>query len=325
MFVATLLVFVVGYYLLDPNKDKTLLEAIYMVVITVSTVGYGESTSLSPQLQLFTIIMIAVGMTLATYTFGGFIQMVTAGELHRAIGQQRMLREIDELNDHVIVCGFGRIGQTLTEELTKRNQNFAVVDSEAKSIEEVERKGFLGLRDDATEEETLLKVGIERAKTLVTSLPSDADNVFITLTARNLNPDLLIISRAELRSTEKKLRQAGADRVIMPTIIGGQSMARLVTRPTTADLLEVLSEIGSEDLELDELPITKTSPILGKTVKMSRLSKDFDLLVVGVKKPTGEIFFNPKTDYVFQENDILVVMGHSYDIQEFVKKTKETP
>ena len=207
---------VLGYCLLGRSP----LDALYMVIITISSIGFTERSDLPPIEKGFTILVIVFGMTAAAYALGGFVQLMTEGEIARVLGLRRLTKEIERLSGHIIVCGFGRIGHFVAEELHRHQQEFVLVEHSAERVAEAENLGYLVLNGDAREEDVLEAVGVKRAKTLVTALNTDADNVFITLTSRELNPKLHIIARGELPSTRKKLLQAGADRVVLPAAIG---------------------------------------------------------------------------------------------------------
>ncbi|MBB3206045.1 voltage-gated potassium channel [Rhodopirellula rubra] len=308
---------VAGYRYLG---DYGWLESVWMVVITISTVGYSESSSLSPGLQLYTVLVILIGMSAAAYTFGGLIQLLLAGEIDRLIGLRRMTAEIANMKDHVIICGFGRMGQSLAEDLRSQGRVVVIIELNADRIREADVLGFACLTGDATEENTLESVGIVRARTLVAALSGDAENVFLTLTARNLNSKIQIVARAELRSTEKKLRQAGADRVVMPTVVGSRQMARVITRPTTADLMELVSQREFSDLELDELRVAESSLLTGMSVGATDAHRGHKLLIVAIQSREGKLLFNPNASQVIQVGDTLILMGHIGDIQAFREK-----
>lgn len=305
---------IVGFRVLG---DHDWVGALWMTTITISSVGFSESTDSSAALQLFTVGVIVFGMTAAAYTFGGFVQMVLEGELEIFLGHRRMTRGIENLSNHVVVCGFGRIGEVLSNDLKHSGLDFVVVEVDQDRYELAKSSGCLCIRGDATSDETLVRAGIERARTLVSSLPSDADNVFITLTARNLCPDVQILSRAEHPTTESKLLQAGANKVIMPAMIGAQRLERLITRPSTAHLIELVSEASFLDLELDEITLPNECRLIGVTVASTEAHRTHRLLVVAVKQADGEMVFNPDADYTFRAADIAIVMGRSEDILGF--------
>ena len=249
--------------------------------------------------------------------------MMAEGEINRALGMRRTRKEIDRLSGHVVICGFGRMGETVAGELARHKTPFVIIEHDAERISEAADLNYLDLADDATEEDALLHAGVARAKTLVTTLPRDADNVFITLTARNLNPNLMIIARGEFRSTEKKLIQAGADRVVLPATTGALRMAAMITRPSAVELIEVVAGRHIAEVEVDELVIPEGSPLVGTTVSESETRRRHGLLIVAFRRPAtpespgGQLQFNPGGDAVFEAGDSLIVMGRPEDIDRF--------
>lgn len=295
----------------------SVVDSLWMVVITISTVGYGESSDLSDGMQLFTVGVILVGIFAASYTFSGLLHLMVEGEIQSALGRRRMTREIQQLRDHVIICGYGRTGRHLSEGLSDAGVEFVVIDSLPENVAEAREHGRLCILGDATDEEVMKEAGIEQAMYLMSSLPSDADNVFITLTARQLNEEVEIICRAEQASTEAKLRQAGANRVLMPTIVSARHMIRIITRPSTYDLMELVAESKFLDVELDELRVGGQTKLVGVSVAESEAHRRHRLLVVAIKQPNGGMVFNPDADYEFSEGDTLIMMGRDQDIAQF--------
>ena len=342
------LVSTIGFHLLGPYSW---FESLWMVIITISTVGYAEKSTLAVPLQMFTLLVIVFGMSASAYTIGGLIRLTFEGEFDHYLGTRRMNQELAKLSGHIIICGYGRIGQNLADELDPAVHPFVVIDQSSDAFESashsisgpgISGSGILGqavsgsgrspavrqpyqpisVVGDATTEETLISVGIERAAALVSALPSDAENVFITLTARNLNPDLQIIARAQYPSTEKKLRQAGANRVVMPTVVGARQMARMITRPMTAELMDLVSQSDFEGLELDEIAIREDCQLIGMTVREAGSYRTHNLLIVAVKFPgngagEGKMIFNPGAEVEFVLGAVLVLMGHTKDIRQF--------
>jgi voltage-gated potassium channel len=304
---------VLGYCIL--GRDP--LDALYMVVITISSIGFTERSDLPPAEKAFTILVIIFGMTAAAYALGGVVQLMAEGEIARVLGLRRLTKEIERLSGHVILCGFGRIGHFVAEELHRHEQPFVLIEHAAERVAEAENLGYLVLNGDAREEDVLEAVGVRRAKTLVTALNSDADNVFITLTSRELNGGLHIIARGELPSTRKKLLQAGADRVVLPAAIGAQRIAAMITRPSTVELLELVTGRGVMDVALDELPIGQGSPILDQTVQTIEARRRFSLLVVAVKRASGDMSFSPDEKLRFAVGDTIILMGRVEDIERF--------
>ena len=297
----------------------SLIESIYMVVMIVSTVGMEEVRDLSssPGLQLFTTGLIVVGVSTALYIIGAFVQMMTQGEINRALGLQRVSREIRRLDDHVILCGFGRMGEILAGQLRQRNRPLVVVENDPERIAEAMERGYLTVNDNATEEDALESAGVRRAATLVTTLPHDADNVFITLTARNLNPKLHIIARAESQPTEKKLVQAGANRVVMPAATGAMRMAAMITRPSMVELIELVAGRETAEVEVDELTLPPECELVGRTVGESHIRSRNGLLIVAVRRGNNQLLFAPGADMRFEAGDRVLVIGRLADIERF--------
>ena len=294
----------------------TWLEAIWMVVITISTVGFSERTDSTPEIQITTMMLIVFGVTAAAYTCGGFIQLALEGEIEKAFGKRKMNAEISKLQNHVVICGFGRLGDDLAKQLQHRNQKFVVIDQDPVRVSQCHDDGILAILGDATDEAVLQEAQIVRAKSVVSALPSDAENVFIALTARNLSPPIQIIAKAELESSCKKLRQAGADKIVMPHRVGAQQMERMISRPTTADMVELFAEATHLDMDLDEFLIGQNSDLVGKSISQSKLKEEFNLLVIGLKNGDGQFNFNPKPHQIISANDIMLVIGDVNDINQ---------
>lgn len=289
-----------------------IVEAFYFVVITIFSVGYEEVHPIDTvKMQLFTSFVVVVGTGSTLYIIGGFMQMVTEGEIKRAMSERSKSRGIDALQDHTIICGFGRMGQILARDLHAGGQAFVIIDTSDGVHDDARECGYLLLQGDASEEKTLQSAGIERAKHLATVISSDAVNVYITLSARTLNPDITILARGELPSTEPKLRQAGADHVILPPAIGGSRLAHMIMRPSASAIIEEQEKLAhiNEDLrdlgvELSEIEIFEDSPIVGRRV--GQIEVDGALLIVAVRRESGELIRNPDTDTLLKPGDIIV-------------------
>ena len=297
--------------------DYGWIESVWMVFITISTVGYAERSQTVASVQLVSMAVILVGMSSAVYTFSGFVQLALEGELERTLGVRRMSRQIDKLRDHVIICGMGRSGRNLAVNLKNRRRDFVLVDNDDEKIEEATELGFAVIDGDATDEVVLRRAGIDHAQALVSVLPSDANNVFITLTAREMNPDLLIIANAEQESTAKKLHQAGAQKVVMPARVSALQMSRMILHPSTADLMELLAESSYLDLESDELEVDLHKTLIGVTVRETEAHRKYKLLVVAVRQGDGHMVFNPAAEYMFAPGDIVILLGHREHIDHF--------
>lgn len=307
---------VIGYHVLG---GYPWVESVWMVVITIASVGFGERSTQPWYVQLLTVAVVLLGFSAAGYTFGGFLQLLLAGELEDVMGHRQMKQQIDKLSGHTIICGFGRIGRILADDMARHQQRFVIIEQNEENLSAAREAGYLCLHGDATEDEMLLAAGCHRAKALITGLPNDAANVFITLTARNLNRDLLIVARAGHGSSERKLRQAGADKVVLPSAIGAQLMSRMIMRPTTADLMELVAEQGNLNVQLDEMQVREPCTLLGRTIRETNAHSQFRLLVLAVKQASGKMIFNPEAEYRLERDDIIIVMGKKSDIERFQK------
>lgn len=321
-FTTTLIVATAGYML----AGWSLLDSLYQVVITVFGVGFGEIGAMTPSLRIFTMGVIIAGCTSVGYILGGFLQMVTEGEIKRALGVRRMMREIDQLHDHIIICGYGRIGQILARNMKESTQPFVLIDNDPHRAQVAEAHGYLVQLGSATDEMVLEAVGIHRARFLATVLPDDAVNVFVTLTARGLNPDLLILARGEHPSTEKKLLQAGADRVVSPAAIGALRMSHMITHPASLDLLEqsdgreTLNELLSQiNMQFDELIIPANSDLVGMSIGTLEVRGKSTFIIVALRRATGEMIVHPSQDIFLHEGDTLILLGHQGDIPKFAQ------
>ncbi|MEM6426266.1 MAG: NAD-binding protein [Cyanobacteria bacterium P01_D01_bin.128] len=323
-FLLTVIVAVFGYVL----AGWTLLDAIYMVVITIFGVGYGEVKPLeSPALRVFTILVIVAGAISVAYTISGFVQSITEGEIHRALNLKRMNQEIENLENHVIICGFGRIGQMLAAKLIEERRRFVVIDNDSERIALARDRGYLMYQGNATDETSLQAAQIHRASALATVLPSDAANVFITLTAREMNSSLMLLARGEMPSTEKKLRLAGANHVILPASIGALRMAQLITHPTAVDFLTQLNGqdnlnqmLGELDIQLNELRITPESSLVGGTVGDIEVRGKGTFIIVALRRADGAAIIHPGRDLFLTQNDTVIIMGHQGDMPQFAKR-----
>jgi voltage-gated potassium channel len=304
------------------------LDSLYMVVITVFGVGYGEVCLVTtPQMKFFTILLIVGGTSSVVYIVGSIIQTIAEGELNQALGARRMTRGIENLQHHAIICGYGRIGQILAKQLESNGIPFVVIDRNPDRTEAAEFHGYLVKTGNAADEEVLMSVGIDRANVLATVLPDDAVNVFITLTARELNRKLRILARGEMPSTEKKLRLAGADQVILPASISATRIADMIMHPATLDFLDqadgrnTLNELLARvDVQVDEVAIAPNSPLINGTIGGLEEQGKGTFIVVALRKASGEMYIHPKRQAKLEADDILIVMGHRGDLPKVVQR-----
>jgi voltage-gated potassium channel len=323
-FITTCIIAVVGYMI----AGWSLLDSIYMVVITIFGVGYGEVRPItSPALRIFTILVIIGGTSSAVYIVGGFVQMVAEGEIHQALSSRRMTRGIDVLSQHVIICGFGRMGRMLARKLTESQQPFVIVDNDSDRVTRAQDMQYLAISGNAADEGVLEMAGIQRASVLATVLPDDATNVFITLTARELNPNLIIMARGEYPSTERKLKLAGANHVVLPATIGAERMAHLVTHPAAMDFLNqadgrhTLNELLTQiEVQIDELTVPPGSPLVGKTIQEIEIQGKSTFIVIALQRSDGTAFTHPDHATVLQAGDTVIVMGHRGDMPQMMQR-----
>jgi voltage-gated potassium channel len=286
-----------------------------MTMITISTVGYAEILPLSHAGRALTIIIIILGITVGAYTIGLLVKAFIEGELIKMFGRIKVQKQISELKDHFIVCGFGRIGRIISNELAADDIDFVVIEQDPAVIEKIESKNYLFIEMDATSEEALLKAGIMKANGIVTALRSDANNVFITLTAKGLRPDIYILARASHENNEDKLSRAGASRVVSPHLIGGKRMAQVLKRPTVVDFIDIATMGSSLGLMMEEATIGNGSGLTGKNLIDSHLRKNFGVIIVAIKKMAGNMIFNPMPSETLEAGDVIVVIGKKEDLK----------
>lgn len=299
------------------NEGWSLVDSIYMVVITIFSVGYEEVHPLtSPGVKEFLIGLIVVGCTTIIYITGGIVQLITHGEIRKLLGGRRMTREIEALNRHVIICGFGRVGSLLAQDLAVSKVPILVIDSAPEKVELAERMNCLVIRGDATDDDVLRSAGVERASYLATVLPDDSINVFVTLSASAINPQLKIIARGEDPATEQKLLRAGAWKVVMPTNVGALKMSSFITDPSANDFLQlhgarqnIIEDLESLGLTLRDLLVEPMSRWVGKTIQEIEQLRDTAIIVLSLKRVDGQVINNPDYDSVVEEGDSLLYVS----------------
>ena len=292
-------------------------DALYMVVLTIYTVGYDEVQPITtPLLREITMGTIVLGCTGMIFFTSALVQFITINQLQLVFGTKRMQSQVDKLNDHIIVCGFGRIGQMLAHELKAGAARFVILERSDKRAEEARNLGYLTVEADATDETGLKLAGIDRARALATVLPDDAANVFITLSARSLNRSIEIIARGEVPSTEKKLRHAGADKVVLPTHIGAERIAEMILYPAAAPLVrgadrtrDVERVLGTLGLHMDVIVAAEDGPLPGRTIREIEKMAGGSFLVVQLKHRSGEVHNGPAGDRRVEAGDGLVCIG----------------
>ncbi|PIV40054.1 MAG: potassium channel protein [Nitrospirae bacterium CG_4_10_14_3_um_filter_44_29] len=294
----------VGYMLIE---GWSCLDSLYMTVITIASVGYKEIHDLSPHGRIFTIILIISGVGSVTYALTTIAKIIVEGEIQEIFGRKKLEKRIKELKGHYIVCGYGRMGRIICRELKGKNIKFGVIEKEPNTFEADEET--LILKGDATKDELLKEMGIEKAKGLISVLPTDAENLFVVLSARELNPKLFIVARAGEEGSEQKLLRAGADRVVSPYYIGGLRIAHTVLKPAVVDFIEFATKSGNIDLQMEEIAVQHNSKLAGLTLDECGIGRDLGIIVVAIKKASGDMKFNPTFRTAIKAGDTLIALG----------------
>jgi voltage-gated potassium channel len=264
---------------------------------------------------VFTIALIFFGVGTAFYTVTLLATIVVEGGLHRRFEQRRFNRMLEQIKDHFILCGYGRIGSLVAEELLQQRVPFVIVERDHERAQSAIDKGWLGIEADASQEDVLTRAGIQRARGLITAVGTDAENVYTVLTARGMKADLFIIARVESDDAEHKLRKAGADRVISPYQIGAMHIAQTALRPAVVDFVQLATSSGYMDLSMEQVHIRETSPFVGKTIVDSGIRQKYGVIIVGIRRAGGTMEFNPAPEAVIRAGDELVVLGRAESVK----------
>lgn len=305
-----------GYHVIE---GWNLLESLYTTIQTISTVGYGDYTPQTGEGKLFTIILIIFGVGTMLYTVGMLAEAMVEGRLGALTGKGKQDKMIEKIKNHYIVCGCGRIGHLICRELKADNVDFVVIDNNPDVIQQIQEEGFIYYKGDSTQDKSLINAGIKRAKGIVCVLPTDAENLYVILTAKDLNPDIYILSRSEEEESEHRLLRAGADRVMSPYTLGGMRMAMAILRPAMLDFIEITTNRQSLELRMEEMSVCDGSPIIGKSLEESEIRHNYGLIIVAVKKESGKMIFNPLANYTIEKGDKLIAMGEDDNVSRFTK------
>lgn len=302
-----------GFVLLERYP---LFDAFYMTVITLSTVGYGEIHPLSPAGRAFASVLIMGGLGTVLYALTRVGQMLIEGELADVYGARRMRRTIENLTDHHILCGYGRTARPVVEALRDEALDFVVVERDPEIARQIQDAGDLVHQGDATDEDALRAAGVARAKGLLALLPSDADNLYLTMTAKGLNPNLRVIARASDEKAEAKLRRAGADDVVMPYRMAGQRVIQAITQPHVLEFMEAISRRTELALSMEEVRVPEGSPLAGSSLGDSHLRRRTGAIVVAIRGSDGRMRFNPAAEERVQVGDVLLALGPADDLRK---------
>lgn len=298
-------------------QSYSFVEAFYMTAITLSTVGFTEVRPLDDTGRLFTVVLIMMGVGFVAFSLAYFSQILLDGNLLEAYRRRRLKQQLDQLENHYVVCGYGQMGQIIVRELQKFKIPVVVIEKEDAVLLRLKEKGILHLAGDATDETNLVNAGVQKAKGLVTVVNKDSENVFIVLTARDLKRDLLIFARASTAGADKRLLKAGATRVVSPYAIGAIRLAHNIVRPTVTDFLELALSGEGLELSMEELSIPEDSKLVGTDLIRSGIRSHYDIIVVAIKRADGAMIFNPASQEVFRAGDILIAIGSTGNLTRF--------
>jgi voltage-gated potassium channel len=319
-------VFVVGtagYVIIEQEQGATIADAAYMTAITLSTVGFTEVWELTPGGRIWTCVVILFGIGAVSVAFTSMISLIVSGELRSYRGRQKVESLLKQMEDHIVVCGYGRMGAMAVSELRQAGSSIVVIELNEDREDDLREQGIAYVLGDATDEDNLKRAGIERASALVAVLPHDVDNVFITLTVHTLRPDMTIIARAEQPRTELKLKRAGATRVVCPQVIGARVIGNMVLRPAVTDFVEVARK--GVELEMDEYVLGANSPLVGKTLKETAIRVEAAATVVAIKRAGGGAIYNPQADLALQRGDTLILVGPSGTSKRLDRLSRQGP
>ena len=291
-----------GYWLIGLAP----LDALYQTVTTVTTVGFRELFPRTAGAKVFTIVLVLTGVGTVLYAFTVVLEAVIEGDLMDLWGRRRMERKIGDLHDHVILCGWGRVGRAIASHLTAGGGDFVVVDEDPARVEGIEPLHLVG---DATDDSILERAGIRRARALVAATSADTTNVYLTLSGRALRPDLFIVARARITESEEKLRRAGADRVVNPQAIGGARMAALLLAPNVAEFLDVITHHGDVEFRVAEVRVPGHSPLAGRSLRDAHVRDRTGALVLALRDTSGTFTTNPSPEALVSPDDILIAIG----------------
>lgn len=311
----------VGFKLLT---SWTWFTCFYFTLITITTIGFGEPPEITQAARYFTVVLILLGVGIVGYTASVLVQSILSLELIASIGKRRMLKEIQHLEGHYIVCGAGRVGLRVVREITSRKMPYLCIEKDEQLADNLIDQGYRVLTGDATSEEVLRTAGIERAAGLICAVSSDPENLYITLTARDINRQILIVARANEESAVPRLARAGANKVVSPVITGGHQMAQFLVKPLVADFLELATMAEAHHLALEEIHIGVNSELARRSLQESRIRSRFNVMVIAIKRSTGEMLFNPSAETGIEVHDALIVMGDRSGLEALERVAKLT-
>jgi voltage-gated potassium channel len=302
----------IGYRLI---LGLSFFDAFYFTLITISTIGFGEPPGMNQDARYLTVFIVLTGVSTLGYALSSAAQVVVESELIQTFGKRRMFKDISKLAGHYIVCGAGRIGARVIREIAHSQHDFVVIEKDETLADRMLSQGHFVLMGDATNDEVLKAAGIERARGLVCAVADDPDNLYITLTARDLNREILIVARANEESAVSRLLKAGANKVVSPAITGSSQMAQTLLRPAVADFIELATMTERLELEMEQIEISTGSPFISRALKDAGIRSEHGVIVIAIRRSQGEMIFNPSADVVIEEGDSLVAIGSHESLQ----------
>ena len=307
-----LIIGTIGYHVVEPRI--TLFESFYITAINITTLGYADVKPLTTAGRLFNLIIILlawVGIFISARITG---QLFIEGEITKLFGRRKMEKQLSSITGHHIVCGYGRVGRVVCDNFAAHKTSFVVVERNDEAVRDIKGKGYLYVHGDCTEDESLIGAGIERARGLINAIANDADAVYVTLSARQHNPDIFIMARSDSPDAEQKLKRAGADRVISPHAAAGIRMAMSALRPNVVDFISLATGSDKDGVRVEEIMVPDGSAVGGKSFKEIEIRARYGLNIIGVKKPDGKVIFNPTADYVIDSGDTLIMVGSAVQL-----------
>jgi len=301
----------------------TLADSLYVTVQTLTTVGYGDVPPRSGAGRIFAVVVMLIGAGGVALAVSTIVQSVVKWELVSTFGQRRLTKKMSKLRDHYIVCGSGRVGSHLVRDLLAANESFVVIETDQQRAAEFSQRGVNVMVGDATLEESLRDVGVEHARGLAACLPNDADNVYVVLTARDLNPNLRIVARAAEEQAEAKLLRAGANHVIAPTIIGGHRMAVALTKPAVSEFMDSITanELG---LGFEQVEVDAASSLVGQELRSTPIRSELDVVIISIRRQDGQIVFNPAGNATIENGDILIAIARAESLARLSQLARGT-
>ncbi len=308
-----------GWLSVEDNfvENRPILEALYWAIETLTTTGYGDIVPKTYVGKIFVTVFSVLGLLTLAWAGANALAFIVEGRLSEAVREMKMAKEIHSLKDHYIICGLGRVGMEVIRQFRTSHVDYVVIDQSKEALDAALEENELRIAGNTTSDDTLQAAQIETAKGLVACVPSDADNVFTILTAKGMNPDLFIITRAQQEASRNKLIRAGADRVVMPALMGGIRMASMALRPAIVEFLDHSFQMsgGREPMLLEQIPVVKGSVFAGKKLRETDIKSKTDVLILGIKMTNGEVLINPPSDHIIHHGDLLIGMGYHSHFQ----------